>query len=122
MICSDDRRGKEDRFWCKDPRCKCEEKAGTVKQEHGQLAAARLELPLTSNEKVGQTLARLQSPSYYIPGDVSTEVTGSEPDKPFDQRIRGHTFNDMNFESYTNTQASDEGPFDLQLEMPYPYA
>lgn len=64
--------------------------------------------PLTSNEKISQTLARMQSPSYYIPGDGSTEGTGSEPDKPFDQKIRGQTFNDMNLESYTNTQASDE--------------
>lgn len=50
----------------------------------------------------------MQSPSYYIPGDGSTEGSGSEPDKPLDQRIRGQTFNDMNLESYTNTQASDE--------------
>lgn len=81
-VCSDDRKGKEDRFWCKDPRCTCVENAGRTRQEPGQLAAARLEFPLTSNEEIGQTLARLQIHSYYIPVDGSIEGTGSQPEYP----------------------------------------
>lgn len=113
-ICSDDRAGKEDRFWCEDPRCRCEEKAGTVKQEPDQLVAARLEAPTASDEEIDQTLARLQSPSYYIPGDGSIEGTGSEPEKPsIRESVSRQTLNDMNYESYINAQASDGDPLIL---------
>lgn len=82
-----------------------------MNQEQGQLDAASWEIPITSDEEMGRSLAGLQSPNYYMPGDVSIRGTGSEPDKPFDQSISGQTFNAMNYDSNTNTQASDVNRF-----------
>lgn len=78
-----------------------------MKQEQGQLVAASSEIPLTSDEEIGRTLAGLQGTSYYTPGDGSIRGPGSEPDKAFDQSISVQNFNAMNYDSITNTQASD---------------
>lgn len=82
-----------------------------MKQEQGQLVAASWEVPQTSGKEMDRSLARLLSPSYYIPGDgpIQGTSTGSEPDKPFDQNISGQSFNVMSYDSNTNAHASDEG-------------
>lgn len=79
-----------------------------MKQEQGQPVAASWEIPLTSDEETGRSLAGLQIPSDYIPGDGSIRGPESETENPCDQSISGQTFNAMSYEGNTNTQASDE--------------